>query len=114
MTGRVISRWEGYTMYTVTDEIIGGIVQADVNDGSDVAYIYNLNIAKNFRGAGFGKKMLDAIEALIPHCKTYELSVNCTSYGLLQWYEKIGYHNTGVKVWHENTHQHRWVLRKTV
>lgn len=112
------NKWDGYTMYTIVDDTIGGLAQANVNDGETKAFIYNLNIDKAYRGIGWGVDLLRHLEEYVkseqPQIKTFELSVNCEGYGLLRWYDNLGYKNTNVRIWHEGTQQHRWLLRKYV
>src|SRR5689334_7849972 len=61
-------------------------------------YLGMLTVSPTIQGKGTGKKLLRAAEdyAAEKNCRLIEMTVISARTELIQWYERNGYHNTGI------------------
>lgn len=118
MMQEVETIWDdyGYTQYTIVDKVCQGLIQADINDGSTTAVIYNFNVGEPYRGYGNGSKLLEAMEELLHNkgAKTAEVHVDMDNDSRIAWYVKRGYTNTNKFYYNRNVDRDRVILEKTL
>lgn len=78
--------------YIISDEF--SVIQVEVNQVCpDVAFLFGLNVKKDFRGKGIGVAILDyALDYIINdiHCKVASLEVDADSW-VRDWYKRKGF-----------------------
>lgn len=86
----VVEEYKDGIILKMTNEngIIIGSVRAKESNGT--AYIGKLMVHPDYRGKGFGKKLLSEIESYFPN-KRYELFTSTRSLSNIRLYEKSGY-----------------------
>jgi ribosomal protein S18 acetylase RimI-like enzyme len=86
----VVEEYNVGTILKMVDEngIIIGSVRAKENNGT--VYIGKLMVHPDYRGNGFGTKLLSEIEHLFPN-KRYELFTSTRSVDNIRLYQKSGY-----------------------
>lgn len=79
------------------EELIGWII-CDFREWNNSFFIENILISEKFRGQNIGKLLIKSInrEARELQCRIVELETQNTNYSAIKFYQKAGFHFTGI------------------
>ena len=89
-------------LFTLTDDALGaiGMIWFELRErrGAKSAYIYDFEVREDFRGQGFGRRSLEALEAKLSEFGVRSIGLNVFGYNQAAraLYEKMGYQITGM------------------
>ncbi|MFP3592677.1 GNAT family N-acetyltransferase [Chryseobacterium sp. SIMBA_038] len=79
------------------DELIGWII-CEFREWNNSLFIENMLVSEKFRGQSIGKLFIKSInrEARELQCRIVELETQNTNYSAIKFYQKAGFHFTGI------------------
>ncbi|MGZ4134514.1 MAG: GNAT family N-acetyltransferase [Tumebacillaceae bacterium] len=95
---------ENHYIHTIEDSEagpVGVLWYAILNDGkAKQAFIYDIRVSESFRGRGFGKQALAALEAEVVQKGVFSIGLHVFGHnvGALRLYESVGYVATNIKM----------------